>query len=329
MTNADDVEVSLFPEPFVQSMEEAHQARAQLLHAESLLGDWRRVRSWLLDEDADEAEAYRDLKARRVELLERLERLDAGKERLPESSRLAARVARPPFVDWGDFEIRYPFGCAPSEGAVPVPPPIEGTSFVPGGGASGAITTIPTTDPWEASEPHYRGLLRDGIAGLPSNLKFWQRNWRFVIPFPCAPCDSQLTYRVYFETGGLFGASAVSAGLWNWIHVREVSDILAGIDFASLPDYEVWPISQTWPLLPSFTWQQIWSGVTLQGSIDVLAGKAPVLALIVGALVGVAGGLFEIINAGFHPWEMQVFPPGGQSPQMWASLHAKVHYRYE
>jgi hypothetical protein len=118
MTNADDVQSSLFPEPFVQNMEEAHQARAQLLHAESLLGDWGRVRSWLRDEDADEAEAHRDLKARRVELMERLERLDAGKERLPESSRLAARVARRPFVDWGDFEIRYPFGCAPSEGAV-------------------------------------------------------------------------------------------------------------------------------------------------------------------------------------------------------------------
>jgi hypothetical protein len=328
VTDADRVESSLFPEQFLQRLEEAHQARAQLLHAESLIGDWERVRNWLRDEDADEAELYRSLKARRVELLERL---DAGKESPTgaEPSRLAARVVRHPFVDWGDFEIRYPFGCAPSEGAVPVPPPLEGTSSDPGGSATGVITTIPTTDPWEASEPHYKGLLRYGIMGLPSNLAFWQRNWRFVIPFPCAPCDSRLTYRVYFETGGLFGASAVSAGLWNWINVREVPDILAGIDFTSLPDYEVWPISRTWPFMPSFTWQQIWSGVTLQGSLAVQAGKAPVLALIVGALVGVAGGQFEIINAGFHPWEMQVFPPGGQSPQMWASLHAKVHYRYE
>jgi hypothetical protein len=328
VTNADRVELSLFPEPFVQSMEEAHQARAQLLHAEGLLGDWERVRSWLRDEDADEAEVFRDLKARRVELLERLERLDAGKE---PPSWLAARVGRRPFVDWGDLDIRYPFGCAPSEGAVPVPPPLEGTSSVPGGSATGEITTIPTTDPWEASEPHYRGVLRDGIMGPPSNLRYWSRNWRFVIPFPCAPCDSRLTYRVYFELGGWFGASAVSALMLNWINAREVPDILAGIDFTSLPDYEVWPFNQRWPFMPSFTWREFWSGVTLQGSFDVQAGKAPVLALIVGALAGVAGGQFEVINAGFHPWEMQVFSPGIQSPppQMWAPLHAKVHYRYE
>ena len=69
--------------------------------------------------------------------------------------------------------------------------------------------------------------------------------------------------------------------------------------------------------------------MTLQGSLDVKAGKAPVLAMIVGAVVGVAGGEFRIINAGFHPWEMQLFPPGGHPHQWDLSFHAKVHYRYE
>ena len=81
--------------------------------------------------------------------------------------------------------------------------------------------------------------------------------------------------------------------------------------------------------MPSFTFQEIWSGVTLQGSLDVKAGKAPVLVMIVGALVGVAGGEFRVINAGFHPWEMQLFPPGGYPHQWDLSFHAKVHYRFE
>ena len=55
----------------------------------------------------------------------------------------------------------------------------------------------------------------------------------------------------------------------------------------------------------------IWDGVTLQGAMGVQKGKAPVIALIVGVIVGVAGGMFRIFNAGFHPWEMQLFPPGG------------------
>jgi hypothetical protein len=264
-------------------------------------------------------------------LLERLERLEGGREtaQTAEASRLAARIARRPLVDWGDLGIRYPFGCAPSEGSVPVPVPLAGTSSVPGGGATGAITTIPTTDPWEAVEPHYQGVLRAGPSLPLFGLVYWLRNWRFVIPFPCAPCDSRLTYRVYIETGGLFGANALSAGLWNWINVREIADVSAGIDFTALPDYEVWPISRTWPFMASFTFEEIWSGVTLQGSLDVKAGKAPVLAMIVGAVVGVAGGEFRIINAGFHPWEMQLFPPGGFPHQWDLSFHAKVHYRYE
>ena len=70
-------------------------------------------------------------------------------------------------------------------------------------------------------------------------------------------------------------------------------------------------------------------GVTLQGSMDVQKGKAPVLALIVGVIVGVAGGVFRIFNAGFHPWEMQLFPPGGYPKQWDIQYHAKVHYRYD
>ena len=45
---------------------------------------------------------------------------------------------------------------------MPVPLPLAGTSSVPGGGATGAITTILITDPWEAVEPHYQGVLRTG-----------------------------------------------------------------------------------------------------------------------------------------------------------------------
>ena len=168
--------------------------------------------------------------------------------------------------------------------------------------------------------------MRIGLKFPLFSLSYWLRNWRFVIPFPCAVCDSRLIYRVYFEIGGLFGASALSAGLWNWINVREIPDVSAGIDFASLPDYEVWPIDRRWPFLASFMFEEIWDGVTLEGSLAVTKGKAPVLAIIVGAIVGVAAGEFRIINAGFHPWEMQLFPPGGW-PEPWhLQFHAKVHY---
>ena len=127
----------LFPESLLQRLEEAHEARAQLLHVETLLGEWRRVRDWLRDEDEDELETYRGLKALRAELLERMSSLETTREGqvkpTTDRSGPAARVVRRPFVDWGDIGIRYPFGCAPSEGSVLVPVALEGTSVVPGG----------------------------------------------------------------------------------------------------------------------------------------------------------------------------------------------------
>ena len=331
MNTDDDVE-RFFPEPFVRSLDETHRARAEMSHVEALLGDWGRLREWLSDEDGDERDTYRGLKARRAKLLERTVELERARDERADKGGhggSVARVARRPLVDWGDIVVRYPPGCPPSEGSVPVPVFLQGTSVTPGGGATGAIMPIPTTDPWEASEPHYQGVLQAQLRFPFFDLSYWLRNWRFVIQFPCALCDSRLTYRVYFEEGGLFGANALSAGLWNWINVREIPDVSTGIDFGSLPDYEVWPIDRSWPFLPNFMFAEIWDGVTLQGSMDVQKGKAPVLALIVGVIVGVAGGVFKIFNAGFHPWEMQLFPPGGYPHQWDIQYHAKVHYRYD
>jgi hypothetical protein len=323
----------LFPKTFLDRLDEAHAAQARLHHLDSLLREGDRVREWLHDEGHDPQAAYKTLKARRGELLEHLNRVDSAREKARpkgELMALTARVARRPTVDVGNIGIRYPPGCPASEGSVQVPVFLEGVSVVPGGGAAGAITTITTTDPWEAPEPHYQGVLRVGF-GFPFlfDLSYWLHNWRYVIPFPCAVCDSRLSYRVYFECGGLFGASALSASLSNWLNVREIADVSAGIDFGSLPDYEVWPIDRNWPFIASFMFQEVWEGVTLEGTFSVKAGKAPVLAILVGVIVGVASGRFSIFNAGFHPWEMQLFPPGG-FPQPWhLPFHAKVHYRYE
>ena len=66
----------LFPEAFVRSLDETHQARAEMSHVEALLGDWGRAREWLGDEDEDERDTYRGLKARRAELLERTVELE-------------------------------------------------------------------------------------------------------------------------------------------------------------------------------------------------------------------------------------------------------------
>ena len=328
MAEASDID-KFFPESFVKRLDEAHDVQARLLHTESLLNDTTRVREWLRDEDQNDRDALKTLKGRRTELLERLSRIDAARPPAGEASELTARIVRRPNVDLVNIGIRYPVGCPAAEGAVPVPIPIQGTSVVPGGGASGQILTIPTTDPWEASEPHYQGLLNAPARFPFFDLSYWLRNWRFVIPFPCAVCDSRLSYRVYFETGGLFGANALSASLSNWINVREIPDVSTGIDFGSLPNYEVWPIDRTWSLFASFMFEEIWNGVTLQGAFPVKKGKAPVLALIVGVIVGVSGGRFQIFNAGFHPWEMQLFPPGGWPQQWHIPFHAKVHYRYE
>jgi hypothetical protein len=333
MTERDHAE-RLFPPAFLRRLDEAHDIQARLYHADSLLRDVNRVREWLREEQ-DDRETYRQLKASRAELVERLDRVERAREDRAKSagtrSTLTAKVTRRQITDVTNtnIHIRYPAGCAPSEGAVPVPVALEGTSVTPGGSSSGAITTHPTTDPWEASEPHYVGVLRIDFRFPPFDLSYWLHNWRWVIPFPCVPCDGTLTYRVYIETGGLFGASALSASLSNWINVREIADVSAGIDFSSVPDYEVWPINRNWPFLPSFMFEEIWDGVTLEGSFAVKQGKAPVLAVIVGVIVGLAGGRFTIFNAGFHPWEMQLFPPGG-FPEPWdLPHHAKVHYRYE
>ncbi len=333
MAEQDPIE-RFFPESYMQRLDEAHDVQARLSFTESLLRDFGRAREWLRDEKHDENEAYATLKSLRAELLARTMRVDAEREERAKTAgkpfSLGARVARRPLTAVTaatSVGIRFPPLCAPSEGAVPVPVFLEGTSVTPGGG-SGAITTHPTTDSWEAPEPHYQGVLH--ASNFPFfSLSYWLHNWRYVIPFPCVPCDGRLTYRVYFETGGLFRASALGASLMNWINVREIADVSTGIDFSSAPDYEVWPIDRHWPFFASFMFEEIWSGVTLQGSFAVKRGKAPVLAVIVGVIVGVGNGQFTIFNAGFHPWEMQLFPPGGfpQPPDL--QFHAKVHYRYE
>jgi hypothetical protein len=324
-----------FPESLIQRLNEAHEARARLLHAESVLGDWGRAREWFRDEDGDEPDAYKHLKAQRAELLDRTHELESTKERGGDGDRVEHQgplvgVSRRSIANWGhNIGIDYPLGCPASEGSVLVPVFLEGTSVTPGGSASGAIATLPTTSSWEAPEPHYWGVLRAPLKFPFFDLSYWLHNWRFVIPFPCAACDSRLTYRVYFETGGAFGASAVSAALMNWINVREIPDVSAGIDFGSLPDYEVWPLDRRWPFMASFMFESVWGGVTLEGSFTVTRGKSAVIAVLVGAIVGLTGGQFRIFNAGFHPWEMQLFPPGGfpQPPDF--QFHAKVHYRYE
>jgi hypothetical protein len=326
----------LFPKRYLAQLDQAHLARARLLHVDSLLADGDRLRDWLAGEELDEANTFRELHARRRELLERATALDeAAEKRRPaddDRTGTVVRTTRHPFVDIGDPSIRWPLGCAPSEGSVPVPLPLQGPSTVPppGDNTSGEILTIPTTDPWEATEPHYQGTLRAGFK-FPGifDQSYWLRNWRWVIPFPCAPCDSRLTYRVYVETGGLFRASGLSASLWNWINVRELPDVTGGIDLSTVPDYEVWPISRSWPFFTSFMLEPVWGGVTLEGTFSVKDGQAPVVAVLMGAIVGLSYGEFRIFNAGFHPWEMQLFPPGG-SPDPWHfPFHAKVHYRYE
>ena len=312
MSSENDVE-RFFPESFTRSLDEAHEARAEMSHVEALLGDWGRVREWLRDEAEDEAETYRGLKARRAELLERtFEHESARDERAKnrEHEGPAVRVARRPLVDWGDIVVPYPPGCPPSEGSVPVPAFLQERQW-----SRAAVRWVrscrfrrPT--PGRRSEPHYQGVLRIPPRFPLFSLSNWVRNWRFVIQFPCALCDSRLTYRVYFEEGGAFDTNALSAGLWNWINVREIPDVSAGIDFGSLPDYEVWPIDESWPFLPNFMADYIWDGVTVQGSMGVQKGKAPVIALIVGVIVGVAGGMFRIFNAGFHPWGDAAVPAG-------------------
>jgi hypothetical protein len=324
-----------FPKSFLKRLDEEHLARAGLLHVESVLDQSERMSEWLRGEDVDAAQTIRSLKGRRLELMERVAGYDEAAEKRRASVKDATgptvSISRRPFVGIGDIDIRYPFGCAPSEGSVPVPLPLEGPSVVPpaGDNASGQILTINTTDPWEASEPHHQASLRKSL-NFPNLFEqsYWLKNWRWVIPFPCAPCDSRLSYRVYVETGGLFGASAFSVGLWNWINARELPNVTGGVDFASIPDYEVWPISRSWPGFASFTFQEVWGGVTLEGALGVKDGQSPVVAILMGAMVGMAFGQFRIINSGFHPWEMQLFPPGGWPQQWHLQFHAKVHYRY-
>ena len=61
-----------FPDKLIRHLDEAHLARARLLHVESLLDSPERVREWLQDEDVDASETIRGLRARRMELLEQV-----------------------------------------------------------------------------------------------------------------------------------------------------------------------------------------------------------------------------------------------------------------
>ena len=228
MARQDDPSRS-YPEPFLKRLDEEHVVRARLLHAESVL-DSGRVSEWLKDLDVEEGVTVSERSGTmESELMESVARFDEaggeaplggeGLHRAHREHRAAAIGRSRPSIDF-----RYPFGCPPSGGSVPVPLPLKGPSVVPPAGRNpsvGQILTIPTiTDPWEAMEPHYRAELSKRpsfpvtVGGIPM-----AEIWQWIIPFPCAPCEAHLTYRMYVETGGAFGANGISVGLWNWINI--------------------------------------------------------------------------------------------------------------
>jgi hypothetical protein len=126
----------VFPDSFVRALDDVHDVQVRLNHVESLLRDTDHARDRRRDAKEHEKAAQDRLRTSRAELLERLSRVDRAREEraksASESSSLSARVARRPISAVPNLGIKYPFGCAPSEGAVATHPPTTMTRGRPG-----------------------------------------------------------------------------------------------------------------------------------------------------------------------------------------------------
>ena len=282
-----------------------HQQRklleAELFSLNAQICNFGRIRDRLSTTGKDGTSFYRDMEARRDQIVAALKQLGSGI--------FAPKLSDP----------RTPF---PRLDRPLLALPIAPAKFVPetgifGFGTSGFVQMAPASEGRTARNwkiPRYRpdchhrwrrprhSLLFRRSQRWPTEISpaqddptisfFWVHNWTYLIPFPPPTVTSRFTYRfdvyayasVFFQGGSAQAMSFVSVG--ETANLTTGSDIVTNIDGG-------WPLNAdlTQPA-PEYNgnYGAISGQVTVQRSFMVPGGQVPGVAVVVGAIGSIGDG---------------------------------------
>jgi hypothetical protein len=208
-----------------------------------------------------------------------------------------------------------------TQGYVRIPPASNGISVTPG--AAGTSGQFETLELGQFGGILFNGYLQAEERGDPQDLHVWLRNWKYVIPFPCTPSRSRLTYTFKVRTDFRVGGARVDDGtVMSFVSVGEQPAFGAGVEI---------DIDQAagWPVLADLTepagydydgFVGVLSGeTTVQGTFSVPADSTPAVGVVVGVIAQISSGdcLFR-----FHGGSRIV-------PSSTEDLRGIAEYRYQ
>lgn len=307
-------EAELIPDVVVQEVGEVQRAQAELAVLTTRLRDWPAHERLLAGMgEAPEAHLRWSLE-RHAELAKRLHSQHGMTSTLSADALARQHVSiLDAFSDLNGWWFPR---------AVPVP--IEGVNVTPGiEGMQGEITTASR---WRGGVS-FGSDLADFRAGAPLREEWWVRNWHTTIAFPRVREQERLFYR--FEVVGRAG--------WYPSNAQRGGHLMTFVTFGTTPDVRQpitnwttvgWPVDIALPYTGGFP--SFGNVVPISGNMLVQAGQTPAIGLIVGVIVGLAGGSLWL-NPLLSNFETLMIEraPGSAAIRDHATRHGKIEYRHD
>ncbi len=302
------------PDVDIRNLQERKLLEAELFSLNMQVRNFGRIRDRLSAAGKDGDAYYRNIQARRDQILAALKRVsteavrpNVNDPRLPFHRRDESLLARP-IVPASFVSGLGVFGFGTS-GYVQTAAASEGVNVVAQGKypTSGEIQTIAGSYPGEVT---FGGGLSVGPEEIspdqydPTINYFWLHNWKYLIPFPPPTVTSRFTYRFDTYVGVDIFFLGGPAMLMSFVSVGETANLTTGNDV-------VVNIDGGWPLVADLTQPApLYNGhyghidgqvVTVQRSFIVPAGHVPGVAVVVGVvgeLAMMSGFNFSFFESG-------------------------------
>ena len=259
---------------------------AQLRAVDAQLRNFGRLRERLSASGQDPTALYRALQTRRDQLA---------------SAAAKHAVARAPLRK-GTYSPRLRFargvggvvGRPGTSGFVQVGPDEEGINVLPQGEypTTGEIDTVPGSYPGNVT---FEGILSVGPQEFtqldPTINYFWLHTWHYLVAFPPPESLSLFTYR--FEASALFSIfnEAPDGIVMAFVSLGETANLQSGEPVVVNVDAG-WPlvadVTQPGPFYNGAYGEIYGQGIAVQRSFQVGAHEVPGVAIVVGAVVGLA-----------------------------------------
>jgi len=180
---------------------------------------------------------------------------------------------------------------------------------------------IATTD-LSAGGVGYMGDPTDDGLVNPHTEKWWVHNWTCSAVFPPAPFAGKLHYRFNVDGDCKAGFAPMESGLVaQFVTLGETADVLTDSPFDAPNLWDAgWPIYESLPR-PGGLGFAFSGSLKIEGAIDVHRGRTAALALILGAITGVATGYVQYL-----PCNIDTHPPAVPIDQ---TVVGMIEYRFE